>query len=40
MAEAYRESDGFIEHREVRRAKPVISARVNRKTPRECDFAL
>jgi transposase len=40
IAEAYRDSDGFIEHLEVRRAKPVIPARANRKSPRECDFAL
>jgi transposase len=34
------DSDGFIEHLEVRRIKPVIPPRANRKTPRECDFAL
>jgi transposase len=36
MAEAY----PFIEHREVRRIKPVIPPRAHRTTPRECDFAL
>jgi transposase len=34
------DSDGFTEHLEVRRIKPVIPPRANRKTPRECDFAL
>jgi transposase len=40
LAEKGYESDGFIEHLEVRRIKPVIAPRINRKTPRECDFAL
>ena len=34
------DSEGFIEHLEVRRIKPVIPPRANRKTPRDCDFAL
>jgi transposase len=33
-------NDGFIEHLDVRRIKPVIPPRAKRKTPRECDFAL
>lgn len=34
------DSDGFIDHLDVRRIKPVIPPRSNRKTHRECDFAL
>lgn len=34
------DSDGFIEHLEVRRIRPVIPPRSNRKAKRECDFAL
>src|SRR5215208_7284518 len=40
LADKGYDSDGFIEHLEVRRIKPVIPPRANRKTPRECDFAL
>jgi transposase len=40
LADKGYDSDGFIEHLEVRRIKPVIRPRANRKTPRECDFAL
>src|SRR5215212_10250480 len=40
LAEKGYDSDGFIEHLEVRRIKPVIPPRANRKRPRECDFAL
>ena len=40
LADKAYESDGVIEHRDVRRLKPVIPPRANRKTPRECDFAL
>src|SRR3712207_4634948 len=40
LADRGYDSDGFIEHLEVRRIKPVIPPRANRKTPRECDFAL
>jgi transposase len=40
LADKGDESDGFIEHVEVRRIKPVIPPRANRKTPRECDVAL
>src|SRR5215211_7480480 len=40
LADKGYDSDGFIEHLEVRRIKPVIPRRANRKTPRECDFAL
>lgn len=34
------DSDGFAEHLQVRRIQPVIPPKANRKTPRECDFAL
>jgi transposase len=40
LADKGYDSDGFIEHLEVRRIKPVIVPRANRKRPRECDFAL
>ena len=40
LADKGYDSDGFIEHLEVRRIKPVIPPRANCKTPRECDFAL
>ena len=40
LADKGYDSDGFIEHLEVRSIKPVIPPRANRKTPRECDFAL
>src|SRR3954451_8532744 len=40
LADKGYDSDGFIEHLEVRRIKPVIPPRADRKTPRECDFAL
>src|SRR5918997_212212 len=40
LADKGYDSDGFIGHLEVRRIKPVIPPRANRKTPRECDFAL
>src|SRR5215216_6797848 len=40
LADKGYDSDGFIEHLEVPRIKPVIPPRANRKTPRECDFAL
>ena len=40
LADKGYDSDGFIEHLEVRRIKPVIPPRASRKTPRECDFAL
>ena len=40
LADKGYDSDGFIEHLEVRRIKPVIPPRTNRKRPRECDFAL
>ena len=40
LADKGYDSDGFIEHLEVRRIKPVIPPRANRKTPRECDFVL
>ena len=40
LADKGYDSDGFIEHLEVRCIKPVIPPRANRKTPRECDFAL
>jgi transposase len=40
LADKGYDTDGFIEHLEVRRIKPVIPPRANRKTPRECDFAL
>jgi transposase len=40
LADKGYDSDGFIEHLEVRRIKPVIRSRANRKRPRECDFAL
>ena len=40
LADKGYDSDGFIEHLEVRRIKPVIPPRANRKTPRGCDFAL
>ena len=40
LADKGYDSDGFIEHLEIRRIKPVIPPRANRKTPRECDFAL
>lgn len=34
------DSDSFIQHLQVRRISPVIPPRSNRKTKRECDFAL
>jgi transposase len=34
------DSDGFITHLEARRIKAVIPPRANRKTQRDCDFAL
>src|SRR5918994_767553 len=37
LADKGYDSDGFIEHLEVRCIKPVIPPRANRKTPRECD---
>src|SRR5919107_5420317 len=40
IADKGSDSDGFIEHLEVRRIKPLIPPRANRKRPRECDFAL
>ena len=40
LADKGYDSDGFLEHLEVRCIKPVIPPRANRKTPRECDFAL
>ena len=40
LADKGYDSDGFIEHLEVRSIKPVIPPRANRKTPGECDFAL
>src|SRR5829696_4854113 len=40
LADKGYDSDGFIEHLEVRRIKPLIPPRANRKTPREYDFAL
>src|SRR5215210_1885268 len=40
LADKGYDSEGFIEHLEVRRIKPVIPPRANRKTPCECDFAL
>jgi transposase len=40
LADKGYDSDGFIEHLEVRRIKLVIPPRANRKTSRECDFAL
>ena len=40
LADKGYDSDGFIEHLEVRSIRPVIPPRANRKTPRECDFAL
>src|SRR5918997_1095565 len=40
LADKGYDSDGFIEHFEVRCIKPVIPPRANRKPPRECDFAL
>jgi transposase len=40
LADKGYDSDGFIEHLEVRGIKPVIPPRANRKTPRECDFSL
>src|SRR5918995_5254391 len=40
LADRGYDSDGFIEHLEVRCIKPVIPPRANRKPPRECDFAL
>src|ERR687894_3319935 len=40
LADKGYDSDGFIEHLDVRRIKAVIPPRANRKTPRECDFAL
>jgi transposase len=40
LADKGYDSDGFIEHLEVRSIKPVIPPRANRKTPREGDFAL
>jgi transposase len=39
LADKGYDSDGFIEHLEVRSIKPVIPPRANRKTPRERDFA-
>lgn len=40
LADKGYDSDAFIEHLEVRRIKPVIPPRSNRKAKRECDFAL
>jgi transposase len=40
LADKGYDSYGFIEHLEVRRIKPLIPPRANRKRPRECDFAL
>jgi transposase len=34
------DSDSLIEHLQVRRIKPVIPPRANRKSKRDCDFAL
>src|SRR5215218_568580 len=39
LADKGYDSDGFIEHLEVSRIKPVIPPRANRKTPRECDLS-
>lgn len=40
LADKGYDSDGFIDHLQVRRIKPVIPPRANRKTPRACDCAL
>ena len=40
LADKGSDRDGFIEVLDVRRIKPVIPPRANRKTPPECDFAL
>jgi transposase len=39
LADKGYDSDGFIEHLEVRRITPLIPPRANRKTRRESDFA-
>jgi transposase len=40
IADKAYDSDGLIEHLEMRRIKPIIPPKANRKNPRECDFAL
>lgn len=40
LADKGYDSDEFISHLEVRRIKPVIPPKSNRKVQRNCDFAL